>query len=554
VKDVLVVGGGPTGLSLASELRRHGVDCAIIERRTERDLHSKAISISASSLQAFDQMGVLGAFLRRGTQVKDIGVQVDGRRFFRLDYGRLRAAGVQHPFLLSVPQPECEQALEEHLNSLGGQLERGVALEGLQQHPGWVTVTLSDALGATREEDFRYVVGCDGSRSTVRRLAGIDVDGAPYDFSMIHGDFEMDWGGPKEAVHYFVTSKRFALTIPMSNGQHRVVAQIAGADPSVQFPAPTIGDFETLLDEAGAHGVRLREPRCVSHAKIYQVLARRYRARRLFLAGDACHLFSPIGGQGMNTGVQDAFNLAWKLAYVLQNVAPESLLESYELERRPIAAALLASGDATTQLLLGRAHSSQQLQTQLNQFAPRLKNRRFWQRAPFGFSGLAQEYAPSAFLGTTEADLPVRPGALVARAGTRAPDARLAGSARSAFDLYRGRKHVLLLFAPRSDDRRGLGFVDELWAALAVRRLSHLSVVAVGGAPFLRASDPQLELELLEGDEPELRARYQGTAGTLVLIRPDRYVELRTMLTRWQMVVDHLDGVYAQELRRSLSA
>jgi 2-polyprenyl-6-methoxyphenol hydroxylase-like FAD-dependent oxidoreductase len=554
--DVLVVGGGPTGLAMTSELLRHGVTTTLIEARPARDQHSKAISISAASLQLFDHMGLIDDFLARGARVQDIVVHVEGRRFFRVDYGQLgRVAGAPYPYLLSLPQPEAEEILEDHVGRRGGRLRRGLRLVGLRDDSDSVVAEIEDLEGRRSQHAFRYVVGCDGSRSRVRQLLGIPFDGSVYDVSFIHGDFDLTWDGPRETVHYFASRQRFGLIIPMANRKHRVVVQVSGSDPGATHPAPGVADFEALLAETGVRGLRLAHPEWISHARLYHVLADSYGKGRVFLAGDACHLFSPIGGQGMNTGFGDAFNLAWKLAYVLRSLAPPDLLDSYQPERRPVAAALVASGDASTQLLLGREGDRPDLLRLRADLSPRVANRRKWRdHFPVAFSGLAQSYGASRFLlddlGRGESN-----AALTARAGHRAPDATFGKTGRTRLhSLLRGRRHVLLLFAPASDNARELRRLTVLLIGLRGRLPGAVELVLV--EPGAAASEPGLSFGDLFGTAPgndlrwiedvtgDLRLRYGACPGALFLIRPDRYIEFSGSLLRWERLIDHLDQIY----------
>jgi 2-polyprenyl-6-methoxyphenol hydroxylase-like FAD-dependent oxidoreductase len=346
--DMAVVGAGPTGLMLACELAMRGVRVELLERRTDAPNITRAFAVHARTLELLDARGLADDELARGFPV-DGAAPVPGATLSLPETLQTR-----YPMILMVPQSGTEDVLEARAKQLGVELVRGAEVVQLRQDGDGVSLGLAngDAVRA------RYVVGCDGAHSAVRRLLGVDFVGKQYETHILLADMQLS-RPPEEKMFARANDQGVVLVLPFGDGWYRAIAWDRLREQTPLSEPVSAAEMRDAFNRIAGDDFGMGEMRWSSRFLSERRQARHYRVGRVFLAGDAAHVHSPIGGQGMNTGIGDAMNLGWKLALNLTagagQEASDWLLDSYEIERHPVGAAVLAMTDALNQLVLGRS-------------------------------------------------------------------------------------------------------------------------------------------------------------------------------------------------------
>ncbi|GIE30349.1 monooxygenase [Actinoplanes italicus] len=339
--DVVIAGCGPTGAMLAAELRLHDVRVLVLEKDTEPVSYARIVGLHIRSLELMAMRGLLERLREHGRP------RPAGAYFAAIDKPAPAGLDSPHAYLLGIPQPVVVSVLEDHAIARGAQIRRGGTVTGAEQDADGVTVTLA---GGERLRS-RYLVGCDGARSTVRKLLGVGFPGEPARNDTLMGEMAVG-AAPEEIAAAMArlgsSDRRFALR-PVGVGVYSVIVPAAGAVDRAE--PPTIEDFRERLRAVAGTDFGVHSPRWLSRFGDATRLVESYRAGRVLLAGDAAHIHPPIGGQGLNLGVQDAFNLGWKLAAQVRGWAPDTLLDTYHAERHPVAAEVLDNTRAQTALL-----------------------------------------------------------------------------------------------------------------------------------------------------------------------------------------------------------
>ena len=351
----LIVGAGPTGLALAAQLRWFGVPFRIVERSFDRTTESRALVVQARTLEILDSLRLADATLAHGRTSTRVVIHLGARPVASVQFGEGGAEDTRYPFILFISQAETERILVEHLAESGVVIERGVELVGFEPFDRSVECRLRHPDGHEEHVRAAYLVGCDGAHSSVRRNARFSFQGGSYPQDFVLGDVEAE--GPLEqgAINSFVGDGSAAIFFPLgSPAIWRVIALAAqgegvrhnGKGPD-EPPSDslTLEELQSVVAIPTEGSVAVRDPVWLSHFRLHHRQIAHYRRGPVFLAGDAAHIHSPVGGQGMNTGIQDAWNLGWKLALTIRGKATEDLLESYHSERWPVGRTLLRYTD-----------------------------------------------------------------------------------------------------------------------------------------------------------------------------------------------------------------
>jgi 2-polyprenyl-6-methoxyphenol hydroxylase-like FAD-dependent oxidoreductase len=502
--QVLVVGAGPTGLVLAAELLARGIATRIVDKNDGAVLETRAGGIHARTLEVFDLMGLSEQFLERGQVVRHFRFYSDGKSLLNLDLSR---SGSRFGFMLDIPQHETEALLRARLAELGGTIEQAVELLTLHHDEAGVTAQVQDRAGKMHTITADFLVGCDGAHSRVRHELGLAFQGHPYPQDWLLADVRLGWNRPEDEVHAFFRSDGQPLIcFPMREHVWRLVLPYAGDRD--QRP-PTLEEIQQLVDLRAPERVIVSDPTWLATFRCQRRSTNAYRRGRVLLAGDAVHIHTPAGGQGMNTGIMDAHNLAWKLALVASGCAADWLLDTYGEERGPVAAQVLALTHALVRFSTMSHPLKRALRDTILPAASRLPA--IQRRAARRLSQVHAAYPASRL--TRPDGTWGRP-----RPGDRAPDIVVAGPAERSrlYEVLRSGRHVLLV--------------------------SGSDPVGISESPVLRPY--RNVLAVVGGDFDSRRITLRGRAGPVHLIRPDGYIAARGRLGEMAAVLDYLRQLF----------
>jgi 2-polyprenyl-6-methoxyphenol hydroxylase-like FAD-dependent oxidoreductase len=341
--DVLIVGAGPVGLFLANECARRNLRYRIVESQATQSKHSKALAIFPRTLEVFDMAGLVDPFMERANRVTSAKIVTHGRQLAEITF---RPDETPYSFVAMVPQDVTEQLLVEALRRRRGTVEYQTTFLFADLHEDYVTATLQRN-GLSEQVKASFVIGCDGAHSAVRHLLNFPFEGAQYDASFLLADVETNTTLPADEMHLCPHESGALAVFPMSATRRRIVAMIDEPEGDV----PSLPLVQKLIRERAPKGLEASQLHWSSYFRIHHRLVSRLRQHRVFLAGDAAHIHSPFGGQGMNTGLQDAWNLAWKLDLYLRGLGNEELLDSYTSERLPVIRHVISVTDAMTKIM-----------------------------------------------------------------------------------------------------------------------------------------------------------------------------------------------------------
>jgi 2-polyprenyl-6-methoxyphenol hydroxylase-like FAD-dependent oxidoreductase len=508
--EVLIAGAGPVGLALALELQRFGIRLRIVEKKAERSTTSKALGLQPRLSEVFEILGIVGKFFARGfAGVRALNLRSGTEKLLTivLQFSpNLAGREAFQPRLIMIPQSVTEEILEATLAERGHLVERRRTLIGFSQDRDAVSAVIREESGAEETIRAKFLVSCEGAHSLVRKQAGFTFTGSTFPLRTLLADVTIDWDLPDNEVHAWFHREGSFAALPFGGQKWRLIAECA-EDPREASLEVTLEQMQDLMiQRTGQQDVRVRDPLWLSDFRINARMVDRFRAGRVFVAGDAAHIHSPAGGQGIATGIQDAANLAWKLAAILREGAPDSLLDTYDEERKPIAREVLQRTSAVTAIIFALNPIAGFVRERL--LVP-IMRRPFVQRRMFAkLSQLEMNYRGRSL----SAQLDRMFSRVRVRAGDRTPDVvfEKAGEKESLFRLI-GRCGMIALLGSGEH-------AEEIAGKLAALHIPAF-IVSPNGADVAAAEN----LKDLYGDF----ARLYGAQGPfLYLIRPDGHVGL----------------------------
>ena len=516
--EVLIVGAGPTGLTTAIELARRDIKVRIIERRTKPSTRSKALVVHARTLEFMDILGVADEMVRRGYTSPGIDFSSSAEKPLRASmYG----LDTRFPFILVLPQAETEAILERRLNDFGIEVERGHSLIDFQ-HTESEVISKVESGNNDFEIKSQYLVGADGAKSIVRQTLGLPFEGSAYDWTAFLGDVQLKGHHAEGGTEQHSNDRGLAFIVPFNDGSHRIVTidrHYQGEDTRELKLEELQESISSILEKP----VKLSEPKWLSRWGASLRLAPTYRVGRVLLGGDAVHTHSPAGGQGLNTGIQDAFNLGWKLALAVEGTAPKTILDTYNSERHAIGKRVLRTSDFLLKSLLLRQPILRKLRSILFQLLIPLP---FVQRnLALNLSGLGISYET----GTGEL------------AGKRIPDMELMTAKHELVRLYNllSPGYTMLIFIDPDRIQQERDKIDRL-IEYADDRLKP-QIVLNNGLPELH----DFKANTLVDYRGDLETRLGDRTSRVILIRPDAYVacdlsiesDFAQQLENWKQVL-----------------
>ncbi len=529
-RPILIVGAGPTGMTAAMELSRFGVSVRIVDKLLTPSTTSRALAVQARTLELFEQRGLSQEMLQIGNQGKAATIYGNGKCLGKVPLGEIKS---RYNYILLISQGETERILREQLDRQGVSIERGTEMIDFSQLESSAPSGLNDGVkavlrnskGELEELEAAYLISAEGSHSTARHHLNLQFPGKSHTQSYALADLHLDGDIPDDELSIFTAAHGFLGVFPMGNRHFRFIA----TDPDQHKQTddePTLAELQQLYDADSHIPVRLRDLTWSSRFRINSRMLHTLRSDRIFFGGDAAHIHSPAGGQGMNTGIQDTIDLSWKLAMVWQGKATPDLLNTYEEERLPIIRSIVSKTEAATDALNSDNPIVHQL---IAHIAPVLLNTHFVQQLSTGLiSEVAANYRSSSLSQTHHArgDL---------RAGDRVPDLDVLVWSHDVGDAQPSESHLYAL-------------LDPSFCTLLVTGSAMTSDFPLTEAEQLSPWDDILKMYRIAPDsnQPAAKVRFDSSFGndrSLLLVRPDSYLgfvggqdalpELIKWLTKW---------------------
>ncbi|MBV9105212.1 MAG: FAD-dependent monooxygenase [Verrucomicrobia bacterium] len=525
--DVLVIGAGPVGLTMACELARNGVKCRIIDKTAAPASTSRALAIFPRTLEMFQMMGMSGPVLEAGHPLDGVAIYGRSGQIGHIGFSSLPS---RYRFAISLPQSETERLLMDHLAGFGIAVERERELVDLSQSATAAQAVIRNSDGLEERLESGWLIACDGAHSSVRHLLNLPFEGAAYPETFLLADVKIEGHLDHIHIHLFLTGEGVVGIFPFRGDRCRIIVNTQTEAEDQPLGELRLDEIQAVVKSRTNSEMRLVDPVWLSRFRISHRKISDFRVGRVFLAGDAAHIHSPAGGQGMNTGIQDAVNLAWKLALVVHKKSSDSLLNSYNEEREPVAKMVLSLTDRLTRMATLQGALGQQLR---NALLPLLTGIHLVEdRIAETMSEIGIHYRRSSIVSG-------KTGHAV-QAGDRAPDCEFqletVQEPLRLLDLLQKPAHHLLFFADADADLAARS------NALRVE-IGHNFPGFINAFVVIRGAHANFSSVLFDVDGAA-HSLYEAEPGAIVLIRPDGYIGFRGGAKHAGALREHLERIF----------
>lgn len=516
---VLIVGAGPTGLTLAAELTRHNIAYRIIDKNIKPVQTSNALGIQARTLEIFADMGILDQALAEGVKVNSLNIH--SRKGNTIAQIKLDQINSRYQFVLILAQHQTERILLEHLSKQGVTVEMQKELIALEQKENKSVVTLQNQDGQLEKAEFDWVMACDGGKSIIRQQLNIPFKGKDLPEHFVMLDAKVDTSLTSNEVHIFLGQEGVMAILPYSKKYSRVIAEVTNDPQLKEEKSPVITDFERLAKERCGIPIQFTDAIWSSGFWIHERIIEQYQFQNVFFLGDTAHLHSPVGGQGMNTGIQDAYNLAWKFALIIKNQMRSNVFNTYESERRPIAKIVLKGSTIGTRLISLQNYFLIKLRNLMLRLITKIKILN--KKLTAAVSETSIQYTQSIIVCE---NLPYKTGL---KAGCKFID--VIWHDQSLFDYVKGTQHVIMIFLPNRLDATDISNLNDIYMWLQNKPFAN-------SFKFVIIHHVKLPNELaffsntIFDEKQSVAKKYGISFPALYAIRPDKYIGYRGTLDK----------------------
>lgn len=542
--DVLVVGAGPTGLTMACELLRHGITPRIIDKALAPTDKSKAFGIHPRTLELLDNIGIVDTFLEEGNACNAFDMYDCGEPLASVVFDSIES---KYPFVLMLAQSDTERMLHEHLKGYGIEVERNTELKRIKQTEDGVVATIRTPYNSTEEIHCKYLVGCDGAHSVTRHQLNFDFKGAPYPNYWLLADCNIDWKYPTFHLSIFIHPTGVTAYFPLREDRGRLMFELEDSPIDEEMALPVMDDVHRLMEERGIQHNGISDPNWLAYFRLHHRMVDKYSEGRVFLCGDSAHIHSPMGGQGMNTGIQDSYNLAWKMALVLKGKSPETLLDSYNTERHKIGKEVVDLTDTATKM--ATIHNPVISVIRNKMIGVLSKITPVQQKIVSTLTQLEFHYKDSPIVEerwfeSKEVEGYVPHGGDL-KAGERFKDYSLqsvdGSGSTELYKLLKGAEHELLIFTgaePEDMEIEEISKIVESAKQYGALLETHLII----GSEEMPAGLPQVSSVWI--DKGEMHKDFGAAKASLYLIRPDGYIAFRNQPASASDLIEYLANVF----------